>query len=97
MRENPNIPSLDIMKEVGKIWQSINKEELQRFKVKSDADMERFKREHAKFITDINDLRAKSNKQKHILQTEKMHQSNNLRVQEQVLRPMMQFSSPEGD
>jgi hypothetical protein len=48
------------MKEVGRIWQAITKPELEYFKQKSNVDMERFKREHAKFITQINELRALS-------------------------------------
>ncbi len=60
MRDHPNIPSLDIMKEVGRIWQNIGKEELAYFKVKSDQDLERFKREHESFIQEINSLRAMS-------------------------------------
>jgi len=48
------------MKEVGRIWQNITKEELDYFKDKSRIDMERYKKEHEKFITEINDLRAKN-------------------------------------
>lgn len=58
MRDNPDIPSLDIMKEVGRIWQNISKEELDYFKEKSKLDMERFKREHERFINEINELRS---------------------------------------
>ena len=43
MKDNPNIASLDIMKEVGRLWQIISKEELDYFKAKSKIDMERFK------------------------------------------------------
>lgn len=60
MRDHPNIPALDIMKEVGRIWQNITKEELDYFKEKSRRDMERYWKEHEKFINEINDLRAKS-------------------------------------
>ncbi|TNV84007.1 hypothetical protein FGO68_gene15865 [Halteria grandinella] len=62
VREFPNIPALDIMKEVGKMWQHISKEELDYFKEKSRRDMERYWSEHEVFINEINDLRAKSGK-----------------------------------
>jgi hypothetical protein len=48
------------MKEVGHIWQNITKEELEYFKEKSREDMQRYLREHEKFINEINDMRAKS-------------------------------------
>ena len=50
MRSNPNIAALDIMKEVGRIWQNISKEELDYFKDKSRRDMDRYWSEHARFI-----------------------------------------------
>jgi hypothetical protein len=46
------------MKEVGRIWQNITKEELDYFKEKSKIDMERYKREHERFINEINELRS---------------------------------------
>lgn len=52
------------MKEVGRIWQNINKEDLDYFKEKSRRDMERYWREHERFINEINDLRAKSSNNK---------------------------------
>ena len=48
------------MKEVGRMWQNITKDELEYFKEKSRKDMLRYKREHEKFIQEINDLRAKN-------------------------------------
>lgn len=42
VKDHPNIPALDIMKEVGKIWQTISKEELDYFKKKSQEDMQRY-------------------------------------------------------
>jgi len=60
VKDHPNIPALDIMKEVGRIWQNITKDELDYFKEKSRKDMERYLKEHEKFINEINDLRAKS-------------------------------------
>ena len=64
VRDNPNIPSLDIMKEVGRIWQNIGKEELEYFKKKSYQDLERFRKEHESFIQEINELRAKNQVEK---------------------------------
>ena len=58
VRDNPDIASLDIMKEVGRIWQSITKDELEYFKDKARLDMERYKKEHESFITEINELRS---------------------------------------
>lgn len=48
------------MKEVGRIWQNISKEELEYFKEKSKVDMERYKREHERFINEINELRSQN-------------------------------------
>lgn len=48
------------MKEVGRLWQHISKEELDYFKEQSRLDMERYWKEHGVFINQINDLRAKS-------------------------------------
>ena len=45
------------MKEVGRIWQVITKEELEYFKEKSRKDMVRYKEEHSNFIRQINELR----------------------------------------
>jgi len=47
------------MKEVGRIWQNITKEDLDFFKQKSKEDMQRYLGEHEKFINEINDMRAK--------------------------------------
>jgi hypothetical protein len=46
------------MKEVGRIWQTIGREDLQHFEKQSREDLKRFKDEHEKFITQINNLRA---------------------------------------
>ena len=48
------------MKEVGRIWQNITKEELDKFKEESRIDMERYKKEHERFITEINELRTQN-------------------------------------
>jgi hypothetical protein len=42
VKDHPNIPALDIMKEVGRIWQNITKEELDFFKKMSQEDMQRY-------------------------------------------------------
>ena len=59
VKEHPNIAALDIMKEVDRVWQNISKEELEYFKDKSKKDMDRYWKEHASFINEINNLRAK--------------------------------------
>ena len=60
MRDNPNIAALDIMKEVGRIWQVITKNELDYFKEKSKVDMDRYRKEHTHFINQINEMRVKN-------------------------------------
>lgn len=50
------------MKEVGKKWQSITKNELDYFKEKSKIDMLRYKKEHTMFICEINELRKGQDK-----------------------------------
>jgi hypothetical protein len=40
--ENPDIPPLDIMKEVGKIWQRQHTKDLTRFKILAGADTQRY-------------------------------------------------------
>ena len=69
MRDHPHIPALDIMKEVGRIWQNIKKDELDFLKEKSRRDMDRYWREHEKFITEINTMRAQN-------KTDKNHSDN---------------------
>jgi len=60
VKNNPAIASLDIMKEVGRLWQIISKEELDYFKAKANIDMERYKQEHESFINEINELRSRN-------------------------------------
>lgn len=62
VKEFPKIAALDIMKEVGKKWQSITKNELDYFKEKSKIDMLRYKKEHTMFICEINELRKGQDK-----------------------------------
>ena len=47
------------MKEVGKIWQNITKEDLDFFKKMSQEDMQRYLQEHERFINEINEMRVK--------------------------------------
>ena len=65
MKDHPNIPALDIMKEVGRIWQNITKEELDFFKKMSQEDMQRYLQEHERFINEINDMRTKGKNNSH--------------------------------
>ena len=45
------------MKEVGRIWQVISKEELEGYKEKARVDMDRYNKEYERFISQINQLR----------------------------------------
>ena len=65
VKDHPNIPALDIMKEVGRIWQNITKEELDFFKKMSQEDMQRYLQEHERFINEINDMRTKGKNNSH--------------------------------
>jgi len=38
----PDIPPLDIMKEVGKIWQKVTEADMKRYKQMAKADTERY-------------------------------------------------------
>lgn len=82
MRDNPYIAALDIMKEVGRIWQSITKPELEYFKDKSRLDLDRFKKEHTRFINEINELRAKSTSDFSSQQSDKEIQNLDIRTPE---------------
>ena len=70
------------MKEVGRIWQSITKNELEYFKEKSRTDLERFKKEHTRFINEINELRAKSTSDFSSQQSDKEIQNYEIRTPE---------------
>ena len=65
VKDHPNIPALDIMKEVGRIWQNITKEEIDFFKKMSQEDMQRYLQEHERFINEINDMRTKGKNNSH--------------------------------
>ena len=56
----PHIRSLNIMKEVGRIWSTITNKELARYKILAEADLVRYKKEHEKFMNKINELRNES-------------------------------------
>ena len=49
MAAHPNIPPLDVMKEVGRLWQAITKEKLQRFQVQASEDQARYDREFTQY------------------------------------------------
>lgn len=59
----PGIPALDVMKEVGRLWQCIPKADLDRFKEMSRVDMNRYTAEHKNFIEEINRCRASNHSQ----------------------------------
>lgn len=56
----PHVRSLNIMKEVGRIWKTITNKELERYKQLAQADMERYLQEHEEFVQRINQLRKRS-------------------------------------
>ena len=58
----PDIPPLDIMKEVGKIWQLQTENDLKKFRVQAKDDSLRYQDEMERFISMLNSLRKE---QKH--------------------------------
>ena len=54
----PNIPPLDVMKEVGKSWQVITKEDLHRFQIKAAEDNARYQREYNEYLRELNSLKT---------------------------------------
>ena len=68
------------MKEVGRIWQNIKKDELDYFKEKSYRDLDRYKREHEKFINEINELREKHKPDRHNTKQDKENEGSNHEV-----------------
>lgn len=56
----PHVRSLNIMKEVGKIWKTITKKELDRFRRLADEDLKRYHTEHEEFIKKVNKIRKQS-------------------------------------
>ena len=57
-QQMPEIPPLDIMKEVGKIWQRQTENDLKRFRQQAKLDVLRYQAEMEKFIGMLNRLRA---------------------------------------
>ena len=53
----PDIPPLDIMKEVGKIWQKQIETDLKRFRSMANLDTTRYQEEMQKFIRMLNTMR----------------------------------------
>ena len=53
----PDIPPLDIMKEVGKIWQRQTETDLEKFKAMAKQDTVRYQEEMEKFIGMLNSMR----------------------------------------
>jgi hypothetical protein len=60
--EMPQVPKKDIMQQVGKLWRELNEkpEELAYYQELARKDLERFKLEHAEFVSKINALRRKN-------------------------------------
>ena len=56
-REMPDIAPLDIMKEVGKIWQRQTENDLKRFRQMAKEDAVRYQTELERFINMLNTLR----------------------------------------
>lgn len=57
--EFPDMNALDVMKEVGRRWQSINKEDKAHFKQLADQDKDRFKKENQQYMRDLEKLDKK--------------------------------------
>lgn len=58
-QEYPDMNALDVMKEVGKRWQSIEKENKDYYQKLADKDKERFKRENQQYMKDLETLDKK--------------------------------------
>ena len=50
----PHIRRLHIMKEVGRLWNQISENDLEKYKDMARNDLERFKSEHSCFVEKIN-------------------------------------------
>jgi hypothetical protein len=55
----PDIPPLDIMKEVGRLWGNISIGELETYKKLAQTDLLRYRNEHQLFVEMINKNRRK--------------------------------------
>lgn len=58
-QEYPDMNALDVMKEVGKRWQSIAKDDKDYYQKLADKDKERFKRENQQYMRDLETLDKK--------------------------------------
>lgn len=68
-QEFPDMNALDVMKEVGRRWQSITKEDKDYYQALADKDKERFKKENQKYMKELEQLDSKlkgTNKKKPI-------------------------------
>jgi hypothetical protein len=57
-KDMPDIPPLDIMKEVGKEWQRCSQRDLAGYQVMAKKDDQRYQEEMKIFISHLNTLRA---------------------------------------
>jgi hypothetical protein len=60
MKTMPNIAPLDIMKEVGRRWSSINPTDMQKYRNLAMQDLERYKHQHQEFVGQINQYRKQA-------------------------------------
>lgn len=58
-QEYPDMNALDVMKEVGRRWQTITKEDKDYFQKLADKDKERFKKENQQYMKDLESLDKK--------------------------------------
>lgn len=63
-REFPDMNALDVMKEVGRRWQSITEEDKKYYQEQADKDKERFKRENQQYMKELEMLDYKLKKAK---------------------------------
>jgi hypothetical protein len=52
-----HVAKKDIMLEVGKLWRQISPKDLAYYQQLAKEDLQRFKREHAEFVSRINQMR----------------------------------------
>lgn len=58
-QEFPDMNALDVMKEVGRRWQSIAEEDKGYFQAMADKDKDRFKRENQQYMKELEELDTK--------------------------------------
>ena len=76
---HPNIPPLDVMKEVGRLWQAITKEKLQRFQVQASEDQARYDREFTQYQSELRvrqGIAGQERQTREVRQPTKMHQQD---------------------